>query len=247
MSSVNLHNALLRPAVLQILRAAGFTYTRNAVLDTVTDLAARYLLLLASATAQHAFNNHNDYVPTVQDVRLALLDVGAFRPQLSVLEEKAKGMEEINGETVPFEDMRGVDGFVNWARGPANKEIRRITGLLGEAGTSDGLAVLDEEEDYVTGESIWLKLAQLVLTFTALKKKHSKTGEESRYQGSVLGKDADGQNVVVAGGPFASISEWGAQVRSHAVGPVQRTPASSGISSAPLTPMEEDGDVADEA
>jgi transcription initiation factor TFIID subunit 3 len=79
MSSINLHNSLLRPAVLQILRAAGFNYTRNAVLDTVTDLAARYLVLLASATAQHAFNNHNDYVPTIQDVRLALLEVGAFR------------------------------------------------------------------------------------------------------------------------------------------------------------------------
>jgi Bromodomain associated len=153
MSSVNLHNSLLRPAVLQILRAAGFNYTRNAILDTITDLAARYLLLLASATAQHAFNNHNDYVPTVQDVRLALLEVGAFRPQLSVLEERAKGVEEINGETVPFEDMRGVDGFVNWARGPANQEIRRIAGLVGEAGAGEGLAVLDEEEDYVTGES----------------------------------------------------------------------------------------------
>ena len=152
MSSASLHNSLLRPAVLQILRATGFNYTRNAVLDTVTDLAARYLLLLGSATAQHAFNNHNDYVPTVQDVRLALLEVGAFRPQLSVLEERAKGVEEINGETVPFEDMRGVDGFVNWARGPANKEIRRIAGLAGDTGAGEGLSVLNEEEDYVTGE-----------------------------------------------------------------------------------------------
>jgi len=231
MSSLNVHNSLLRPAVLQILRAAGFNYTRTAVLDTVTDLAARYLLLLASETAQHAFNNHNDYVLTVQDVRLALLEVGALRPQLSILEEKAKGVVEINGETVPFEDMRGVDGFVNWARGPANKEIRRIAGLVNEAGSGEGLAVVEEEEDYVT----------------ALKKKHSKTGEESRYQGSILGKDADGQGVVVVGGQFGSISEWGAQVRSRAVGAVKGTPASSGISSAPLTPMDEDGDVAEES
>ena len=154
MSSFNLQSSLLRPAVLQILRAAGFNYTRAAVLDTVTDLGARYLLLLASATAQHAFNNHNDYAPTVQDVRLALLEVGAFRPQLGVLEERAKGVEEVNGETVPFEDMRGVDGFVNWARGPVNKEIRRIAGLVGEVGGGESLAVLEEEEDYVTGESL---------------------------------------------------------------------------------------------
>lgn len=170
MSSINLHNSLLRPAVLQILRAAGFNYTRNAVLDTVTDLAARYLVLLASATAQHAFNNHNDYVPTIQDVRLALLEVGAFRPQLSVLEERAKGVEEINGETVPFEDMRGVDGFVNWARGPANKEIRRIAGLVGEAGAGDGLAVLEEEEDYVTGELVGVKVWQYDAYICSLEK-----------------------------------------------------------------------------
>lgn len=153
MSSATLHHALLRPAVLQILRAAGFNYTRSTVLDTITDLAARYLLLLASTTAQHAFNTHNDYAPTVQDARLALLEVGAFRPQLNVLEERAKGVEEVNGETVLFEDMRGVDGFVNWARGPANKEIRRIAGLVNEAGVADALAVLEEDEDYVTGKS----------------------------------------------------------------------------------------------
>ena len=247
MSSFNLHNSLLRPAVLQMLRAAGFSYTRTAVLDTVTDLAARYLLLLASATAQHASNNHNDYIPTVQDVRLALLEVGAIRPQLSVLEERMKGVEEINGETVPFEDMRGVDGFVNWARGPANKEIRRIAGLAGEAGAGEGLAVVEEEEDYVTGRSVLGQVCSMRLTFAALKKKHSKTGEESRYQGSILGKDADGQNVVVVGGQFGSISEWGAQVRSRAVGAAKGTPASSGISSAPLTPMDEGEDAADEA
>lgn len=152
MSSVDLHLALLRPAILQILRAAGFNYTRPTVLDSVTDLAARYLLLLASTTAQHALNIHNDPVPTVQDVRLALLEVGAFRPQLSVLEERAKGTEEVNGETVLFEDMRGVDGFINWARGPVNKDIRRIAGLVNEAGTAEGLAILDDEEDYITGK-----------------------------------------------------------------------------------------------
>jgi transcription initiation factor TFIID subunit 3 len=92
-----------------------------------------------------------------------------------------------------------------------------------------------------------LNVGSMRLTSVVLKKKHSKTGEESRYQGSILGKDADGQNVVVVGGQFGSISEWGAQVRSHAVSTVQRTPASSGISSAPLTPMDEDEDVADEA
>ncbi len=58
-----------------------------------------------------------------------------------------------------------------------------------------------------------------------------------------MGKDAESQHIVVVGGPVGSISEWGAQVRSRTVSPAQGTPASSGISSAPLTPMdgEEEG------
>lgn len=79
------------------------------------------------------------------------------------------------------------------------------------------------------------------LTSAALKKKHSKTGEESRYQGTVLGKDADSQHVFVVGGAVGSIAEWGTQVRSRTISPTQGTPASSGISSVPLTPNEGDG------
>jgi transcription initiation factor TFIID subunit 3 len=153
MTSSEVHHALLRPAILQILRAAGFTHTRPAVLDTVTDLAARYLLLLGSSTAQNALNTHDDYVPTVQDIRLALLEAGALRPQLSVLEEKAKGSQIMNGEEVPFEDLRGIEAFVAWAQGPANKEIRRIAGFDGGAADVGEIAAgLEEQDDYVTGE-----------------------------------------------------------------------------------------------
>jgi transcription initiation factor TFIID subunit 3 len=151
MTSANLHNALLRPAVLQILKATGFNYTRPAVLDTVTDLAARYLLLLASSTAQIAFNNHNSYVPTVQDVRMALLEAGALRPQLSVLEEEAKGLVEVNGEMVPFEDLRGINDFMSWAQSHANKEIRRVAGFGMDGEVGEMSAELDEQEDYLTG------------------------------------------------------------------------------------------------
>ena len=164
MSSNDLQIALFRPAVLTILRAAGFNHTRNAVLDTVTDLAARYLLLLASSTAQHAVNNHHDYQPTIQDVRMALADVGALRPQLSALEEKAKGSQRVDGETVPFEDMRGVQDFVGWARGPVNREIRRIAGLSHGPGEVNDNMIEDENLDYVTGRcpfislSLWIDL-----------------------------------------------------------------------------------------
>ncbi len=156
MSSNNLQNALMRPAVLQILRASGFHNSSGAALDVMTDLAIRYLSLIASSAAQNAFNTHNDYVPTVQDIRMALLEVGALRPQMSVLEERAKGSVHIHGQRVPFEDMRGVEGFLNWARGPSNREIRRIAGLASAPGEVVEVGALDEHEDYVTSETLLL-------------------------------------------------------------------------------------------
>lgn len=152
MTSMDLQTALLRPAVLQILRAAGFGYARPAVVDTITDLAARYLILLASSTAQNAFNTHNDHVPTVQDVRLALTQAGALVPQMSTAEEGLKDDVEIEGVMLPFEDLRGVEGFVNWAHGPVNKGIRRIAGFGDDANVEEIAAGLDDQEDYLTGQ-----------------------------------------------------------------------------------------------
>ena len=153
--TAEIHTALLRPAVLQILRATGFNYARPAVVDTVTDLAARYLLLLASSTAQNAFNTHNDFVPTVQDVRIAMTEAGALWPQMSTAEEALKDPTEIlPGEIVPFEDLRGVRGFVDWAQGSANREIRRIAGFgaEGEMNVEQIAAGTDERVDYLNGK-----------------------------------------------------------------------------------------------
>lgn len=65
---------------------------------------------------------------------------------------------------------------------------------------------------------------------TALKKKHSKTGEESRYAGTVLGKHAEEHPVVIEGGA-PSIQDWGVQVRARASEATDSD--SSGVSSAP--------------
>jgi transcription initiation factor TFIID subunit 3 len=242
MSSINLQNALMRPAVLQILRAAGFHNSSMAALDVMTDLAIRYLSLLAFSTAQNAFNNHEDYIPTIQDVRMALLEAGALRPQMSVLEERAKGLVKVNDESVPFEDMRGVEGFLNWARGPSNYEIRRIAGFASGSGEMVEVGV-EEHEDYVTGlisePHQWSKMLRADL-LPALKNKYNKTGEDSRYRGTLLGKEADPQPVTIVGGPAGSIHEWGTKLRSRAMVPQLSSPAYSGIlSSAPLTPMDE--------
>ncbi|KAJ9643267.1 hypothetical protein H2204_002163 [Knufia peltigerae] len=228
MTSADLHTALLRPAVIQILRAAGFGYAKPAVIDTLTDLAARYLLLLSTSTAQNAFNTHNTFVATIQDVRLALSQAGALTPQMSTAEEGLRGDVEVDGVTVSFEDLRGVQAFVNWAQGPVNKEIRRIAGFGDDANVEEIAAGLDDKEDYLS----------------ALKKKHSKTGEESRYQGTVLGKDIELQSVAIVGGPAASLSEWAQKSFSQASNATEPTdgdsPATSGISSAPPTPIDDD-------
>ncbi|CAI4216499.1 unnamed protein product [Parascedosporium putredinis] len=57
------YHALLRPVVLQILRPTGYYACRPAVLDTFTDLAARYLYMLAEKTAQHAEDNEHAELP----------------------------------------------------------------------------------------------------------------------------------------------------------------------------------------
>ncbi|KAF4287456.1 hypothetical protein CNMCM8689_008768 [Aspergillus fumigatus] len=215
MSGPNLHNALLRPPIIQILRAAGFHATRPSVLDTLADLTARYMMILASSVASHAANAHpNDPAPApvLEDVYQALQDVGALRPQLREWEEDWQGEE----------DTRGLENFLGWFTGPANREIRRVAGFLPSEGDMIDPESL-EKEDFLT----------------ALKKKHSKTGEESRYAGTVLGKSAEEHPIIIEGG-VPSIQEWSHQVRSRA--PYVAGSDSSGVSSAPSNLSEADDD-----
>lgn len=141
MSSHAIHISLLRIPILHILRAAGFHATRPAVLDTLVDITARYLIVLASKTAIHAYANHRDLSPTISDVRMALQDVGAFSPQTSAIEEECFGEE----------DMRGVEDFLTWMVGDVHKEIRRIAGLGETEAAFAGIDISGEKEDYLTG------------------------------------------------------------------------------------------------
>jgi len=204
MSGHNLHNALLRPPIIQILRAQGFHSTKPSAIDSLSDLTARYIMILASSTAAHAANAHpEDPSPVLEDVYQALQDAGALRPQLREWEEDWQDEE----------DMRGLESLIGWITGPSHREIRRIAGFVpseGDMVDTDSI----EKEDYLT----------------ALKKKHSKTGEESRYAGTVLGKSAEEHPVIIEGGA-PSIREWGQQVRSRE--PTTPDSNSSGVSSAP--------------
>jgi transcription initiation factor TFIID subunit 3 len=52
----------------------------------------------------------------------------------------------------------------------------------------------------------------------ALKKKHSKTGEESRYQGTAIGIPADEGTVLIEGGEVDSIRAWNATMHQRRQG-----------------------------
>ena len=141
MSTNTLYNSLLRPPILHILRAAGFHAIRPAVLDILVDLTSRYLILLAQKTADYSMLNHNELTPTIMDVRLALQDVGALRPQISITEEQCKGEE----------DMRGLELLLKWIKGDGNREIRRIAGLAPSEGEMVALDAGEEREDFLSG------------------------------------------------------------------------------------------------
>ncbi|KAG5979667.1 hypothetical protein E4U55_004901 [Claviceps digitariae] len=173
-------HALLRPSILQILRASGFHSARPSVVDSLTDIAARYLTALCLSTASHAVHNHGDAADyNVVDVRMALQEVGALQPQrtgmeMAWLEDEEEDMKQ---------DGRAVDEFVGWFAGQRMRELM-------DMGVGDGEI---EATDYLS----------------ALKKKHSKTAEESKYTGTVIGKPLDTiSEIQVEGGPVTSIDEW---------------------------------------
>lgn len=122
----SMFHAFLRPSILQILRATGYHSTRPAVLDTLTDIAARYLTLLCEKTAGNAANNHGDAGDyDVVDVRMALQEVGALLPDQAWRRE---------------EDMRGVEEFIGWFTGPRMKEMMEMGSGDTESDATDYLA-----------------------------------------------------------------------------------------------------------
>ena len=162
--SRNLHNSLLRPSVIQILRAAGYHSARPSVVDTFTDIAARFMLLLASTSVSHSINNHNDPFITVTDVRMAFEDCGLLLPALTASEEfwrealrreiddsarlnSASSKESARRKSV---DTRDVREFVEWAKSDRNAEIVRVAASVGESNLEmEPLLIM---EDYVNGK-----------------------------------------------------------------------------------------------
>ncbi|KAE9978350.1 hypothetical protein EG327_007437 [Venturia inaequalis] len=218
MSEKQLHHALLKPAVLQMLRAAGFAGTRPAVADTLTEITSRYIMLLASQAMAFAHLNHGDPIPDITDTRMALMNCALLQPTQTASEEMWKELlrqpiEEIpegsvlrkkEAEKRDEEDTHEIKAFINWFDGPVYKEQMRIAGLAKENVPS---------EQVVEG----IELVKHVDYFTALKQKHSKTGEVSRFQGTVLGKEAEARQIKIEGpaGLPESIEQWNETVKQR--------------------------------
>jgi transcription initiation factor TFIID subunit 3 len=231
MSSDDLFFNLLRPAVLHILRASGFHYGKPSAVDTVVDLTARYLSLLAERTAYNAYSNNNDSTPNITDIRMAMQDCALLVPTMTAGEEEWKqilrkpldfyneetGAREMEQQRRDAEDTADVKEFIEWVKGDQNQEIRRIAGTLKPVATNP-TEQLDqlEMEDYLNSMSLPPAIVQMLTSFPALMKKHSKTGVESRFQGTVLGVPSEPKTVKIEGGGAESIEEWCRKTRERA-------------------------------
>ncbi|ROT37407.1 hypothetical protein SODALDRAFT_195894 [Sodiomyces alkalinus F11] len=262
-----LFHAFLRPCVLQILRATGYHAARPVVIDTFTELAARYLLSLCHATSAHALDNASTTAAaaaavtsdglnddeetqpydspinpsiTIVNVRMALEEAGAFAIRERFLEpdpgtEQQRQHEQLHQEQRKFilgsdrdrmaEDTRGVDEFIAWFSGSKCRAIREMV----IAGLGDGVVTAGTAE----GDS------SATDYLNALLSKHSKSTEDFKFHGTILGKGIESSpEVLVEGGELSSIHKWMQMMRSPSPpsSPVRSSaadsrPPSSGLSS----------------
>ncbi|RYP43526.1 hypothetical protein DL770_011609 [Monosporascus sp. CRB-9-2] len=177
------YHALLRPAILQILRAQGYYSSTGGTVDTLTELAGSYITIISRQAARHAaLNNEFSLSPSIVDVRMALEDCGALWPQRDFTAQENSGEE----------DTRGVDEFIRWAKGKKNQRIRKVAGLHGPVVTSEENEGEERETDYLS----------------ALKKKHNRSDQDSKYAGTILGRGIEHGEVNVEGGNADSLQAW---------------------------------------
>jgi len=168
MTANSLHHALLRPAVIHILRAAGFHGARPSVVDTLTDLAGRYITLLSERTLAHSFASHNDLDCDITAVRMALEDCGLLIPTRTSSEEiwaellrmplegysEQYDIRKREKERRDDEDTEGVRNFAEWFESNKYREIQRIAGFGPPEGQVPSLGPQPVREDYLTGEFV---------------------------------------------------------------------------------------------
>ncbi|KAH9845728.1 Bromodomain associated [Teratosphaeria destructans] len=218
----DLHRALLRPAIIHILRAAGYHSTKPSVLETLTNIAERYLMLLASTTAAHANLSHSDSIPGITDVRMALTECGVLLPAEGGVEEEwreimrvpvselaAKVKDKATRTRIRVAEKRKRDErdtedirrFKKWFEGSENREIRRVAGMIPDASATGSMPAVGVGGGLVQAEDF----------LTVLKKRYGKgVLDDGRLAGTVLGGagGVEEGEVVLEGGPVQRIGDW---------------------------------------
>ncbi|KAI2633775.1 hypothetical protein GGS26DRAFT_554685 [Hypomontagnella submonticulosa] len=215
-SADEIHHALLRPAILQILRAQGYYSSTPATVDAVTELAANYCTAISRSTAQHAALNNevgSPSVPDIVDVRLAFEELGVLWPERDFTSQELKGEE----------DMRGVNEFIRWAKGKKNQRIRKVA-ALDKPAAGDVVEGVEEQRD--------------TNYLSALKRKHNKTDQDSKYAGTILGKGLVEAENSTEDDDETNIHAWARKMHESALRPpepeavdIESRPPSSGLSS----------------
>ncbi|BFZ64472.1 hypothetical protein YB2330_005618 [Saitoella coloradoensis] len=183
--------SLARISALQILRASGIDRARPSVIDSFTDILVRYLLLLATSARDNAVLAGREGAD-VLDVRTAMGEYGVLvtrceapRPPsplpLPGIEGMDMQLEEEKEEDEDDEDLRVVEEFVEWCRGPQAAEIRKVAGMdeYTPPNTAPSTADPDNPALQDPGQTDWL---------TGLVRKQIRAGAEDRFRGSVLEK-----------------------------------------------------------
>lgn len=146
------HLALLRPAILQALRAQGYYTCKPSVLEFFTEIVADYIYNAAVATRKAMEHNHPDDPSgvTLPDLRQGLEHMGAF-----CRDENKREDRDYDGDP----ELRGIEKFKDWFDGKQNLRITRIaeafnqTGLLLEAAPlEEGKKVEKPPIDYLSRE-----------------------------------------------------------------------------------------------
>lgn len=234
MSSHDLHTALLRPAIIHILRASGFAGCKHTTLDAVTDLAGRYIATLAQHTAHYAYEKSctypdhpttprvsdgkpplplptlDDAVPTITDVRAALAAVAFFSSGRTPVEEAwqealRRPLSTYHPAARDKEKMRRDAEDTQDVR----EFIDWIQGPINqEIRRIAGVLPSEQDISLPNGEKI-AKEDYLA----ALQKKQSKAADGSKYAGTVLGRSVeDRAGLKIDGGP-GSLEEWQEVIR----------------------------------
>ncbi|KAK6336327.1 hypothetical protein TWF696_001888 [Orbilia brochopaga] len=107
--------SLLRISTAQMLRHAGLAGSRPSVLDSLTDMTARYLTLLG-ATARTITESSNRTTSELSDVLSAMEHLGLLKPLTIYLPD--------------YDDTRAIDNFITWAKSPEIEELRKLAGVV---------------------------------------------------------------------------------------------------------------------